>query len=69
MILHKTLKDHTGKVISQTVYRGLGDRVAAVAKPIARAIDKVLPTKLEDCVGCLQRQEWLNKHFPSKDKT
>lgn len=39
---------------------GLGDLVAAVAKPIARAIDAVAGTDLEHCQGCAKRQAWLN---------
>ena len=38
--------------------RGLGDLVAAFAKPIARAIG------LKDCGGCAQRQAWLNRKVP-----
>jgi hypothetical protein len=45
-----------------------GDMVAAVAKPVARAIDaatSVLPagarTDLQHCEGCARRQEQLNR--------
>ena len=44
--------------------RGLGDVVAAVAKPIARRLDKAFGTHLEDCKGCDKRQETLNNLFP-----
>lgn len=37
---------------------GLGDVVAAFAKPIARAL------KLEGCGGCRQRQIILNRLIP-----
>ena len=40
---------------------GLGDRVAAVAQPIARAIDAVLGTHVAECGGCKRRREALNR--------
>lgn len=39
---------------------GLGDRFAAIAQPIARAIDGVLGTDIEHCGGCQKRKEFLN---------
>ena len=44
--------------------RGMGDLVAAVAQPIAGAIDTVLGTDLKNCGGCAQRREFLNKVLP-----
>lgn len=44
--------------------RGLGDVVAHVAKPIARALDQVLGTHLQDCRHCEERRETLNKLLP-----
>ena len=44
--------------------RGLGDTVARFAKPIARRLDSVFGTHLEDCKGCDKRQAALNKRFP-----
>lgn len=44
--------------------RGLGDLVAKVAQPIAKAIDKVAGTNLKECGGCKKRQAALNKMFP-----
>ena len=41
----------------------LGDKVAKVLKPIARVIDRVAGTKLEECGGCRKRQEKLNRIF------
>ncbi len=41
--------------------RGLGDLVAAVAQPIARAIDAAAGTKLAECGGCKKRREALNR--------
>lgn len=39
----------------------LGDIVAAVAQPVAKAIDRVAHTNLANCAGCKRRQEWLNQ--------
>ena len=40
---------------------GLGDVVAAVAQPIARAVDRVAGTNLKGCQGCAKRREKLNR--------
>lgn len=45
--------------------RGLGDAVAAVAQPIAKAIDAVAGTNVQGCGACKKRQEALNKLIPS----
>lgn len=48
----------------------LGDAVAVVAQPIARAIDAVAGTDIQNCGGCKKRQDALNelgqRLFPSK---
>jgi lauroyl/myristoyl acyltransferase len=44
--------------------RGLGDVVAAVAQPIAKTIDFVAKTNLQNCSSCKARQEKLNKIAP-----
>ena len=44
--------------------RGLGDLVAAVAQPIARAIDALAGTKIQGCGGCAARREALNRAVP-----
>ena len=46
---------------------GLGDAVAMVAQPIARAIDSVSGgrTNVAGCGGCKQRREALNRMVPS----
>lgn len=44
---------------------GLGDAVAAVAQPIARALDKVLGTAIAQCGGCKARQAALNRMVPN----
>ena len=41
-------------------YSGLGDKVAAIAKPTAAAIDAILGTHLASCKGCTKRQRILN---------
>ena len=49
--------------------RGLGDAVAMVAKPIARALDHFFGTKLADCQGCFERQKTLNQVMPFNPPT
>lgn len=45
---------------------GLGDAVAVIAQPIARAIDAATGgrTNVAGCAGCEQRQAALNKIVP-----
>jgi hypothetical protein len=38
--------------------------VAAVAQPIARAIDRVAGTDIQHCGACGARRDSLNKIFP-----
>lgn len=47
---------------------GLGDAVARVAQPIARALDAVLGTKITGCGGCAERQRKLNELMPDISK-
>ena len=42
----------------------LGDAVAAVAKPIAKALDHLLGTDLTNCGGCAGRRARLNGELP-----
>ncbi len=51
--------------------RGLGDAVALIANPIARAIDAATGNRmgLSKCGGCKARQAALNKSFPFRDAT
>ncbi len=44
---------------------GLGDAVAMMAKPIAKAIDLVTGTNLKSCGGCAKRQAALNRIIPN----
>jgi hypothetical protein len=39
---------------------GAGDAVEMVAKPIAKAIDAVLGTNIQNCGECAERREKLN---------
>lgn len=48
---------------------GLGDVVALVAKPFARAIDAAAHSDLENCSGCAKRQEMLNRAVPFKPQS
>lgn len=49
-------------------HRKLGDAVAAIAQPIARAIDRVAGTDIEHCQSCGRRRETLNR-LTSKSKS
>jgi len=40
---------------------GIGDVVASIAQPIAKVIDFVAGTDLQNCNKCQQRKEALNK--------
>lgn len=40
-----------------------GDRIASVAQPIAKAIDKALGTNIKGCSACAKRREKLNNLF------
>lgn len=46
--------------VSARKYRGLGDVVERIAKPIARGIDRIAGTDIEQCKGCANRRDWLN---------
>ena len=48
----------------KTPHNGLGDIVARIAQPIARAIDSVAGTSFRKCGGCAKRKAWLNKKVP-----
>jgi len=43
---------------------GLGDVVADIAEPIAKASDTVFKTKLRGCSACRKRREMLNTLMP-----
>ncbi len=50
--------------VSSRKYRGAGDVVAKIAKPVARFVDSIFGTDLENCRGCGQRQDKMNKKIP-----
>jgi len=43
---------------------GIGDVMHGIAQPIAKSIDMVAGTKIQQCGGCKKRREALNKAFP-----
>lgn len=45
----------------QNVKMKLGDAIATVAQPIARGIDRVAGTDIQNCSGCKGRQATLNR--------
>lgn len=47
----------------------LGDHVAAILKPVARGIDSVVGTDLENCKECAKEQARLNELTKPKDET
>jgi hypothetical protein len=49
------------KRVSAKKYRGLGDAIAVVAQPIARAIDRIAGTDVAHCKGCAKRKAALNR--------
>jgi hypothetical protein len=53
------------KVVRKKV-TGIGDVVHKIAQPIAKSIDMVAGTKIQQCGGCKKRREALNKAFPLK---
>lgn len=50
--------------VSAKKYRGLGDVVEDVAKPVARVIDRIAGTDIAHCSGCAKRREALNRIVP-----
>lgn len=45
---------------------GLGDLVHAVANPVAKIIDMIAGTNIQNCGGCKKRRRKLNMVFPFK---
>jgi hypothetical protein len=41
-----------------------GDKLEAIAQPIARAVDKTFGTKIASCGGCKKMKERLNAGMP-----
>jgi hypothetical protein len=46
--------------------KGLGSAIEKIAKPIAKMIDKVVGTDIQNCGGCKKRKEKLDQLFPFK---
>lgn len=44
---------------------GFGDFIAKIAQPVARTIDSVVGTNIQNCGGCKKRQEALNNLIPN----
>jgi hypothetical protein len=53
--------------VSARKYRGAGDVVERIAKPVARMIDRTFGTNLVECPSCAKRRETLNRILPLKD--
>jgi len=51
--------------LSEPRPQGLGDRVEKVAQPIAKIIDKIAGTNIQNCGACQKRKEYLNEKFPN----
>lgn len=69
MANHKEWRDgvlisHTVDDVDQLAAAGLGDKIERIAKPIARAIDKVAGTKIAGCGGCKKMKDRLNAGMP-----
>lgn len=47
------------------IVRGLGDHVKLLASPFVGAVKALTGIDLSECGGCKERQEKLNKAFPS----
>lgn len=53
--------------VSARKYRGLGDVVHAVARPIAAAIDAIAGTDIKNCGACAKRRAELNRRLPFRN--
>ena len=61
----KPLKLTAKQVQSLPCDKGLGDKVERIAQPIAKAIDRVFKTNIQECGACKKRKAYLNKKFPT----
>lgn len=59
----RCMKAKSGKVAPKKP-KGLGDRVESIAKPIAKVIDAVAGTDIQNCPSCKKRKNYLNEKFP-----
>jgi hypothetical protein len=53
-----------GEDITHLTPGGLGDKIAAIAQPVARVIDKIAGTKIAGCGGCRKMKDRLNAGMP-----
>ncbi len=60
----RTTRLNSPKSPHSALPRGLGDLVHALAHPLARAIDAVAGTNLQNCPACARRRENLNRIIP-----
>jgi hypothetical protein len=65
----KNLRSIYPKLRTEAPTMGLGDLVAKVAQPIAKAIDAVAGTNLKNCPGCARRRQALNDLVPAIGRT
>jgi hypothetical protein len=52
------------KRVSARKYRGIGDVVATVARPVARALDAIAGTQWTGCAACQKRRAAMNRFLP-----
>jgi len=57
-MIHDQICDQVDKSLCESV--GLGDIVHTFAQPIARAIDQVAGTNIQNCGACAKRRAMLN---------
>ena len=55
-------------LIKRIKKKGLGDIIEGIAKPIAKVVDVVAGTDLENCGACKKRKIYLNTKFPFRGK-
>lgn len=52
------------KMIEKETVRGVGDIVHAIVAPVAKAIDSLAGTDLENCEKCSERRDVWNEKLP-----
>jgi hypothetical protein len=58
-----TIRRVNGNIVEHTV-SDLGDKIERLAKPVAKAIDKIAGTKIAKCRGCKKMKDRLNAGMP-----
>jgi len=56
----RSVKNSKQYLMSVAIKLRLGDKVEGIAKPVAKRIDGVFKTKIQHCVGCQKRRDFLN---------